>query len=138
MKIFTSEIKKLENKLLKISDKFIEDEISKNEYELHKSLTEEKLFDLRQKQSELTQKRSNLDIKLEKWTYFVRIISKIWGYGTLVEKQKLQKLMFPEGIMIDPVSRQYRICKIQSLFSYILYMTTDKEGQKKRLIRYKT
>ena len=39
--------------------------------------------------------------------------------------------MFPEGIMIDPVSRQYRTCKIQSLFSYIVDLTTDTEGQKK-------
>ena len=33
--------------------------------------------------------------------------------------------------MIDPVSRQYRTCKIQSLFSYIVDMTKDTEGQKK-------
>ena len=64
-------------------------------------------------------------------TDFVRNISEIWGYGTLIQKQKLQKLMFPEGIMIDPVSRQYRTCKIQSLFSYIVDLTTDTEGQKK-------
>ena len=39
--------------------------------------------------------------------------------------------MFLEGIMIDPVSRQYRTCKIQSLFSYIVYLTKDTEVQKK-------
>ena len=39
--------------------------------------------------------------------------------------------MFPEGIMIDPVSRQYRTNKIQSLFSYIVDLTKDTEGQKK-------
>ncbi len=33
--------------------------------------------------------------------------------------------------MIDPVSRQYRTNKIQSLFSYIVDLTTDTEGQKK-------
>ena len=33
--------------------------------------------------------------------------------------------------MIDPVSRQYRTCKIQSLFSYNVDLTTDTEGQKK-------
>ena len=63
---------------------------------------------LSQKQSELTRIISNLNIQLEKCTDFVQNISKIWGSGTLVEKQKLQKLMFPEGIMIDPISRQYR------------------------------
>ncbi len=131
VKVYKGEIKKLENKLIKISDKFIEDEISKNEYELHKSRTEEKLFDLRQKQSELTRSISNLNIKLDKCTDFVRNISEIWSSGTLVQKQKLQKLMFPEGIMIDPVSRQYRTCKIQSLFSYIVDLTKDTEGQKK-------
>ena len=65
---------------------------------------------------------SNLNVKLDKCTDFVRNISEIWGSGTLVQKQKL---MFPEGIMIDPVSRQYRTNKIQSLFSYIIDLTKD-------------
>ena len=39
--------------------------------------------------------------------------------------------MFPEGIMIDPVSRQYRTNKIQSLLSYIACLTVNTEGQKK-------
>ena len=93
--------------------------------------TEEKLFEMRQKQSELTRTISNLNIKLDKCTDFVRNISEIWGSGTLVQKQKLQKLMFPEGIMIDPVSRQYRTNKIQPLFSYIVDLTKATEGQKK-------
>jgi hypothetical protein len=38
------------------------------------------LFDLRQKQSELTRSISNLNIKLDKCTYFVRNISE---YGVL-------------------------------------------------------
>ena len=33
--------------------------------------------------------------------------------------------------MIEPVSRQYRTNKIQSLFSYIVDLTKDTEGQKK-------
>ena len=33
--------------------------------------------------------------------------------------------------MIDPVSRQYRTCKIQSLFSHIVDMKKDTEGSKK-------
>ena len=39
--------------------------------------------------------------------------------------------MLPERIMIDPVSRQYRTCRIQSLFSYIVDMTKITGGQKK-------
>ena len=33
--------------------------------------------------------------------------------------------------MIDPVSRHYRTNKIQSLFSYIVDLEKDTEGQKK-------
>ena len=33
--------------------------------------------------------------------------------------------------MIEPVSRQYRTNKIQSLFSHIVDLTKDTEGQKK-------
>ena len=34
--------------------------------------------------------------------------------------------------MIDPVSRHYRTNKIQSLFSYIVDLTKDTGGQKKK------
>ena len=77
LKIYSSEIKKLENKLIKISDKFIEDEISLIEYKTHKSRTEEKLFEMRQKQSELTHTISNLNLKLDKCIDFIQNISKI-------------------------------------------------------------
>jgi len=52
-------------------------------------------------------------------------------HSSYLKSNKEEKFMFPEGIMIDPVSRQYRTCKIQSLFSYIVDLTKDTEGQKK-------
>ena len=55
----------------------------------------------------------------------------MWGSGSLLEKQKLQKLMFPEGITIDPVLRKYRTSKVHDIFSQIAYISRDSEGQKK-------
>jgi hypothetical protein len=54
-----------------------------------------------------------------------------WGSGSIGVKQKIQNLIFPSGIVIDPKNREYRISSIQVIFQIILDFTRDTEGQKR-------
>ena len=45
--------------------------------------------------------------------------------GSIENKVKLQKLLFPSGIVIEPVKRQYRTSKVNSVFSLILSISRD-------------
>ena len=39
---------------------------------------------------------------------FSRKLNEIWGYGDYETKVIVQKLIFPKGIVINPVEREYR------------------------------
>ena len=42
---------------------------------------------------------------------------------------KLQKLLFPSGIVIDPLKRQYRTSEVNSVFSLIASITGDNKQE---------
>ena len=126
-----SEIKKHESLMNSVEDKFINDLIDPELYQRKKNEINEILIDLRQKREELNIDLSNLNSKLEKAVEILGNISKIWSSGSIGVKQKIQNLIFPNGIFISPQNREYRTSNIQVIFQLILDLTRDTEGQKK-------
>ena len=53
---------------------------------------------------------------IEKSIEISQNIHNYWQLGDLEEKRKLQKLVFPEGIVIDTTNRTYLTSKVNSLF----------------------
>ena len=51
--------------------------------------------------------------------------------GSIENKVKLQKLLFPSGIVIEPVKRQYRTSKVNSVFSLISSIAKDNRRETK-------
>ena len=126
-----SEIKKHESLIISVEDKFINDLIDPELYQRKKNEINEILNDLRQKREKLNIDLSNLNSKLEKAVEILGNISKIWSSGSIGVKQKIQNLIFPDGIFISPKNREYRTSNIQVIFQLILDLTRDSEGQKK-------
>ena len=126
-----SEIKKHESLMKSVEDKFFNDLIDPEVYQRKKNEINEILIDLRQKREELNIDLSNLNSKLEKAVEILGNISKIWSSGSIGVKQKIQNLIFPNGIFISPQNREYRTSNIQVIFQLILDLTRDTEGQKK-------
>jgi hypothetical protein len=126
-----SEIKYQTSQLNSLLNKFLDDLIDNTIYQSKKMEIDNKLSELNQKLQELNVDLSNLDNKLEKAVKILGNISKIWGSGSIGVKQKIQNLIFPNGIVIDPKNREYRTSNIQVIFQIILDLTRDTEGQKK-------
>ncbi|MEI7723833.1 MAG: hypothetical protein WCK09_01950 [Bacteroidota bacterium] len=59
----------------------------------------------------------NLDIKVEKAIDFSQNVSKYWLSGNLDIKRRIQKLVFPEVLVLDTQKRLYLTSKINALFS---------------------
>ena len=59
---------------------------------------------------------SNLDSYIERSIEISQNIHKFWQLGDLEEKRKIQKLVFPEGIVVDTTNRTYLTSKVNSLF----------------------
>ena len=77
----------------------------------------------------LSLKISNLDKKIEKCSKVTQNISKYWKSSSTDIKIRIQKLVFPSGIVIDPKKRQYRTSEINSVFSLISSISKDSEDK---------
>ena len=85
---------------------------------LNKEYTEE--LNVRLEQIENAQKKiSNHQKHIDKILDTVQNISKIWAYGDIENKLRVQNLVFPEGLTVDPKNRQYLTKKVNAIFSLV-------------------
>ena len=74
---------------------------------------------------------SNLEESIDKCVDVTKNISKYWVTGDITAKLKAQKLIFPDGLVVDPKKRSYRTGKVNQIFHRISGMTGDTGRQKK-------
>ena len=116
----------LNNKIEKLEVRFIEGELPKE------------LFKFKADKAALEQKlafqnidSSNLEKIIDKGMSIAENISKMWLSGGFEEKQKLQSLIFPEGILYDKQKDAVRTVRLNSLFAAIPQLTSILGGNKK-------
>jgi site-specific DNA recombinase len=74
---------------------------------------------------------SNLEIAVEKGLTIAQNLSKLWALADFNTKQKLQYLVFPEGIVYSKENDAVRTLRINSLFSEIPHLRRELEENKK-------
>lgn len=131
VKSIDSNIIQLNDKLEMLEVKYLYEGFPKQKYELHKSKLEAELLELHEEKAKLNLEISNLEEKIESCVEITKNVSKHWDSGDYLFKTKLQKLMFPEGIVIEPINRQYRTSKVNQVFSLIASISGDKGGKVK-------
>ena len=62
----------------------------------------------------------------------------MWAKGSLTEKRKIQKMVFPDGIEYDHKNDEYRTFRVNSFFSYIPVVSKELEHKKTGKFRVKT
>lgn len=77
-------------------------------------------------------KISNRDEVIEKYVSTTNNISKYWVSGNVNTKLKIQKTVFPTGLVIDAKNRQYLTKAVNSIFVRMADLKWDTEGQKKK------
>ena len=65
-------------------------------------------------------------------------LSKTWELGDYYQKQQFQNMLFPNGLVYDSENNDYRTPKINSVISYIAYLSRDLENKKSRNSRKKS
>ena len=63
--------------------------------------------------------------KVEDLVQFSCKLNEIWGLGDYETKVIVQKLIFPKGIVINPVERVYRTSDLNPIFRLIHSFTGD-------------
>ena len=73
---------------------------------------------------------SNLEKAVDKCMRIALDLPSMWRNSTYIRKQRIQNLLFPEGINYSRKNDDYRTMKINLLFSVIPYLTGLAAGKK--------
>lgn len=120
------QLKSLESKMDKLDNKYIYENLGIGTYQVHKSKIEGEIEAINREKENLGLTISNLNKKIDRCIEVAKNISDYWAYSLIEDQIRLQKLIFPSGIVIDPIKRQYRTTEINSVFSLIASISKDK------------
>jgi len=111
----------------KLEEKYLFDGLAKEKFEKYNGRLEEEILKISQNIENLESKISNHSDFIEKVIHVSKNISKYWTSGDLTTKERIQKTVFPSGLVIDPQVRGYLTKNINTLF----LITPTKSNKKK-------
>lgn len=129
--VLKKKISEKQTLLEKLEKKFISDLISEDIYQNHRAkiLEEIRLLDLENKSAEISS--SNLEKSVFKCLQIAQNLSHTWVSANYLQKQQLQKLIFPEGILYHKQNDSVRTKRVNSLFEAIPILASDLEEKEK-------
>jgi hypothetical protein len=69
-------------------------------------------------------KKSNLENQLETAISFSRNLATVWVSSSVAQKEALQKLVFPDGVIYNLEKRQYRTEKLNAAFQLFISLNS--------------
>jgi site-specific DNA recombinase len=133
-KEYEKRIKEIDQELETLDERFaygkFDDDALYNRLRLKKQM---EINQVREKLDGTDYEISNLDYFIEKSIEISQNIHKYWQLGSLDVKRKIQKLVFPEGIVIDTTNRTYLTSEVNSLFLAKSQFMRSSEGIKEKL-----
>lgn len=127
-----SQVKKLNNSILRLEQRFLNEDIDKDFYEKYRAEYVQQLQSLLEKRQGTSSKLSNLETILQKCFERSQNINKIWYSGDIAEKQRLVKQLFNDDIYYNVQNDTYRTNCKNSIVSYFAQGSRILEGSKKK------
>ena len=124
-KILKKKLVEIDNKIKSLEEKYLFEGFDKSAYEKHNRDLNTEKSKIIENLDECDLKISNLDIKIDSCVDLTKKVNKIWGSGNFETKTGIQNLVFPDGLYIDSVNRQYRTKKVNSIFKLIDSLSSD-------------
>ena len=124
-------ISELQTQIDKLEERFVLNEISKEQFEKFTKKFEREKTVLVEENDNCQMISSNLEKAVEKGLDIVQNISEVWCSSDYAMKQVLQYLVFPEGILYNKKNDTVRTNKINILFSEIPYLAMVLDENKK-------
>jgi site-specific DNA recombinase len=137
-KLLEDQLKEIQKKIDAIEERFVLGEIDRALYDkfIPKYKEEKRNFIAQLTESDLNV--SNLNKYIDLSLKIASNLHELWVSGSYNTKQKLQYLLFPEGIYYDKKNDMYRTERVNSVFNLINSCSGNYETQKKGKISYKT
>ena len=131
-KLSKKRITELKSSLDKLEERFVMGEISREQYQKFFKKFQDDLKNLECENPKLKFKSSNLDIAIQKGLEIAENIGLLWENSTFEGKQKLQYLVFPDGILYSKKKHKVRTSKVNSLFAAIPLLATTTTNVKNK------
>ena len=112
-------ITELENQIEMLEERFVLKEITIEQFTKFSKKYQEEIRIIAEENKEQGNLSSNLEKAIEKCLKISENLSQIWTLGDFYDKQKLQYLLFPEGMLYDKENGVVRTKKINYLFQEI-------------------
>ena len=131
-KEYKSQLAEVEKKLEKIEEKYyVLEEMSKETFQKFQSRYSDERNDIIKKLSEVQPMISNFEDVVEKIVANCSNVASAWVSAGVGEKERLQKLIFPDGIEYDAKTGSFRTSRVNVLFQIIADLTRVLEETKK-------
>lgn len=128
--VVEKQIIELQNKIEKAEERLFNGDITKEIFDKFSNNLKKELTELEQKTTKSKLQVSNLDLCVQKAIDLSTKLNAIWSSSDYVEKQKLQFLIFPEGIKYNKKNDECRTEKVNSVFSAITDIASVSENIK--------
>ena len=112
-------VTELQNNIDKMEERFVLNEITKEQYDKFSSKYRDELAQLKKETKTYAEMSSNLEKAVEKGLNIAENISQLWISSDYYEKQQLQYLLFPEGMLYDKKNDRVRTKRVNTLFREI-------------------
>jgi hypothetical protein len=126
----------LNEKLEKIQERFAIGEIDNKIYDKFSVKFKNEINEIEKEIRKLCLEKSNLDSYIEKSLQLACNLHSMWSLGSYTEKQKLQNLLFPNGIYFHKENNTCRTTQPNSVLELInslsVIMSKNKKGQKNK------
>ena len=130
--ILKKRLKDFKSKKETLDSRFAFGEIDNELYSRFIGAVTSELIEIEEKLEDSQIKISNLDKKVSDLIEFSKNMSNIWVSGEYETKLSVQKLLFPEGIVIDPEDRTYRTSNLNPIFGLIHSFTGGNDDANKK------
>lgn len=123
----------IKDKIESIEERFAIGEIDARIFEKYSTKFTKQKVQLEEQLKDSTISSSNLSKAMDKAIKMSTKLSKLWVSGNLVQKSKLQKLVFPDGMAYDKQTDKVQTKRVNSIFAAIPlisdYMSKKKNGE---------
>lgn len=131
-KIFKKKIEELDSKLEQLEERFVFDEITREQYHKFTSKLNNEKCEIEEQLLNEGIDLSNLDKAIDKALQYSLKLPDLWVSGDLEVKRALQNMVFPEGVLFDFKNDLYRTTRVNSIFDAIPYLSGNYSAKQKR------
>jgi site-specific DNA recombinase len=124
-------IKVLKSKILSIEERYVDGELDKELYQKYRQKHEQEIREMEAEMSNSNISSSNLELAVKKGISISRNLSQLWLASDYSDKQRLQYLIYPDGIWYNKQTNTVRTPRINSIFSAIACLSRVSAEKKK-------